>query len=95
MFSTDIAPQSIVTTAEKAYHMGLIHEIYPEDGFLDHVYAFCRHLISLPAEALGLAKLAVDMHTDVKDRGVARHIDRLAVYSTFGEWNARTARFKK
>lgn len=90
-----IAMAGMRVPAEKAYHMGLIHEIYPEDGFLDHVYAFCRHLISLPAEALGLAKLAVDMYTDINDRGVARHIDRLAVYSTIGEWNARTAKFKK
>lgn len=90
-----LAMAGMRVNAERAMQMGFIHEIYPEDGFMDHVYAFCRHLISLPAEALGLAKLAVDIYADVHDRTVQRHIDRIAVYSTMDEWNKRTARFKK
>ena len=90
-----LAMAGMRVNADDARMMGLIHQVYPEEGFLDQVYAFCRHLISLPAEAVGLAKLVVDMANDVSDRTVQRHVDRITVYSTMDEWNKRTARFKK
>jgi hypothetical protein len=63
---------------------------------MDQVYAFCRELITVPAEVLGLAKLAVDIYTDVPDRTVQRHIDRIIVTGTMDspEFRARTARFQ-
>jgi enoyl-CoA hydratase len=63
--------------ADTARMIGLVHEIYPEDEFLDRVYAFCRDIIALPAEAVGLAKLSVDLVTP-QNREHARHIERLA-----------------
>lgn len=84
-------------TAERAQMIGLVHEIYPADELMDRVYAFCRHLISLPQEAVGLAKLAVDLAADVADRGAQRNLDRLANTTLVGseENLRRTARFKK
>jgi enoyl-CoA hydratase/carnithine racemase len=81
--------------AEQAKAIGLVHEIYPAETFLDDVYAFCRHLISIPTEPLGLAKLAVDIYADVHDRTVQRHIDRLAVFSTWPEFEKSMQRFTK
>jgi enoyl-CoA hydratase len=66
-------------SAAQAKQIGLVHDVFPAETFLDQVYAFCRELIAIPAEALGVAKLAVDMYADVSDRTVQRHIDRLLV----------------
>ncbi|MDB5445945.1 MAG: enoyl-CoA hydratase/isomerase family protein [Phenylobacterium sp.] len=84
-------------TAERALMMGLVHEVYPPDELMERVYAFCDHLISLPQEAVGMAKLAVDLAADVADRSAQRHIDRIVNTSLVGspEHNRRTARFKK
>ena len=79
--------------AEQAKTIGLVHDVFATETFLDDVYAFCRHLMSIQAEALGLAKLTVDMYADVQDRTVQRHIDRLAVWSTFGEFEKSMKRF--
>jgi enoyl-CoA hydratase len=81
--------------AEQAKHIGLVHDVFPAESFLDDVYAFCRHLMTIQAEALGLAKLVVDMAADVQDRTVQRHIDRLAVFSTFPEFEKSMKRFQK
>ena len=81
--------------ADQAKAIGLVQDVFPAESFLDDVYAFCRHLMSIQAEALGLAKLTVDMYTDVQDRTVQRHIDRLAVWSTFGEFEKSMKRFSK
>jgi enoyl-CoA hydratase len=80
--------------AEQAKTIGLVHDIYPEETFMDDVYAFCRHLISIPTEALGLAKLTIDIYTDVQDRTVQRHIDRLAVTTSIAEFEKNAERFK-
>jgi heterodisulfide reductase subunit A-like polyferredoxin len=68
--------------------------VFPAETFLDDVYAFCRHLMTIPTEALGLAKLTVDIAADVQDRTVQRHVDRLVVTTTFEEFQRRaTERF--
>jgi enoyl-CoA hydratase/carnithine racemase len=81
--------------AEQAKQIGLVHDVFPAETFLDDVYAFCRYLMTIPTEALGLAKLTVDIAADVHDRTVQRHIDRLAVTTTMPEFEKRTARFAK
>jgi enoyl-CoA hydratase len=80
--------------AQRALAIGLVHDVFPAETFLDDVYAFCRKLMEINPEALGLAKLAVDMHADVQDRTVQRHIDRLAVTLTFEEFEKSMQRFK-
>jgi hypothetical protein len=60
------------------------------------VYSFCRELSSIPAEVLGLSKLALDIYADVRDRTVQRHVDRLIVTTVMDspEFQARTERFR-
>lgn len=57
--------------------MGLVHAVHPVDLFDEEVGRFARKLAGLPAEAVGLAKLAVDTAASV-DRGTARDFDRVA-----------------
>jgi enoyl-CoA hydratase len=84
-------------SAAQAKQIGLVHDVFPADTFLDEVYAFCRDLITIPAEALGVAKLAVDMYADVSDRTVQRHIDRLIVSGMLNspDYLSRMARFTR
>jgi len=63
--------------AQTARMIGLVHEIYPADEFLDRVEEFALELIALPEEQLGLAKLTVDAVT-AEDREKGRHFERLA-----------------
>lgn len=84
-------------SAEKALAIGLVHDVFDEEELLDRVYAFCRELMKIPAETLGIAKLAVDLAADITDRNAQRHIDRLAntTLISSGEFAKRTARFRK
>jgi enoyl-CoA hydratase/carnithine racemase len=63
--------------AQRALMMGLVHDVYPADGFHERVHEFAVGLTALPMEALGLAKLAVDMCANV-DPATARHVERVA-----------------
>jgi enoyl-CoA hydratase len=84
-------------SAEEALRIGLVHRIMEEDRLLDEVYAFCRQLIAIRAEALGLAKIVVDIAADVHDRTVQRHVDRIAnsqLSNGSPEILERTARFR-
>jgi enoyl-CoA hydratase/carnithine racemase len=81
--------------AEQARQIGLVHDVFPAETFMDDVYAFCRDLTKIPAEVLGVAKLAVDMYADIHDRTAQRHIDRLLVtgLTTSPEFLERSAKF--
>jgi enoyl-CoA hydratase/carnithine racemase len=83
-------------TAEQALRIGLVHDVFQAGTFMDDVYAFCRQLTTVPADVLGVAKLAVDMYADVHDRTVQRHVDRLIITGIMDspEWTSRTARFR-
>jgi enoyl-CoA hydratase len=63
--------------AAQALDIGLVHEVFPDEGFHSAVHDRVREIVALPAEALGAAKLAVDMVAEV-DRRTARDIERLA-----------------
>jgi enoyl-CoA hydratase len=52
-------------------------------------------MTTIQPEVLGIAKLVIDMYTDVQDRTVQRHIDRLAVTLTYEEFAKGAQRFKK
>jgi enoyl-CoA hydratase/carnithine racemase len=82
--------------ASKAFEIGLVHDVFAADTFMEQVYAFCRELTTIPAEVLGVAKLAVDIYADVHDRNVQRHIDRLIVtgIKDSPDFVARTERFR-
>jgi enoyl-CoA hydratase len=84
-------------SAAQARQIGLVHDVFPAETFLDDVCAFCRNLITIPAETLGVAKLAVDMYADIADRTAQRHIDRLIVSGMLNspDYLSRMARFTR
>src|SRR5688500_17091225 len=63
--------------AELALTMGFVHAVFPAAEFTERVQLFARRLAGLPREALGLAKVAIDVAASV-DRRTAREFDRLA-----------------
>ena len=63
--------------ARQALAIGLVHAVYPAEEFGERVQAFARKLASMPREALGVAKIAIDT-ADTFDRATARVFDRFA-----------------
>ncbi|HVW45317.1 MAG TPA: enoyl-CoA hydratase/isomerase family protein [Amycolatopsis sp.] len=61
--------------AQQAVSMGLVHEVFPVEGFHEQVHQRVREIIELPPQALGAAKVAVDMVAQVDD-GTARRVER-------------------
>jgi enoyl-CoA hydratase/carnithine racemase len=72
-----IAMAAETVSAEDAVRMGFVHRVFADDGFDEAVLEWCGKLIANSAEALGLAKLAIDAAVD-SDRRTARNFDRLA-----------------
>jgi enoyl-CoA hydratase/carnithine racemase len=72
-----IAMAGRTVDAERALAIGLVHDVLPVEGFHEAVAALVADVIRLPAEALGLEKLAIDMAADV-DRATGRNLERLA-----------------
>jgi enoyl-CoA hydratase len=64
-------------TADEALAMGFLHRVIPAANFPADALAFAKKLATLPGDAMGVAKLAVDAAADV-DRITARNVDRLA-----------------
>lgn len=81
--------------ADRALMMGLVHDVYPSSDFHDRVHEFARKLVALPREALGVAKLAIDICANT-DPATARNVERLANTAlVFGdEYQRRLATFK-
>ncbi|PHQ63804.1 MAG: enoyl-CoA hydratase [Sphingobium sp.] len=63
--------------ADRAYVMGLVHEVFPDESFEEEVMAFCRHLAAQNGEQMGTAKLAIELARDV-NLAQARNVERLA-----------------
>ena len=63
--------------ADRAYVMGLVHEVFPDATFEEEVMKFCRHLAAQHAEQMGTAKIAIEL---ARDLGLdqARHVERMA-----------------
>jgi len=64
-------------TAEQALSMGLVHAVYPDESFEHETHAFCARLAKRPYEVLGLAKLSIELATDL-DRAQARNVERIS-----------------
>jgi enoyl-CoA hydratase/carnithine racemase len=71
-----IAMAGETVTAQQAVAMGLVHAAYPPDEFAEAVRRFADRLAGLPREAMGMAKMAIDVAADV-DRRTARDFDRV------------------
>ncbi|MCU1646115.1 MAG: acyl-CoA hydratase [Nocardia sp.] len=82
--------------AQRALMIGLVHDVYPADEFHDRVHEFAVGLTRLPREALGLAKIAINMCANT-DPATARDVERLTnnvlVYGQ--EYKQRVAAFKE
>lgn len=63
--------------ADRAYTMGLVHEVFPNESFEDDVMAFCTHLAAQHGEQMGTAKLTIELAYEV-GRDQARHVERMA-----------------
>lgn len=63
--------------AQRALRVGLVHEVYPEQEFESRCFGFAQHLVSLPAEVLGAAKVAIDLTVEL-GKSAARDVERLA-----------------
>jgi enoyl-CoA hydratase len=62
--------------APTARMMGLVHDIYPAEGFHQRVHELAVSFAQLPGEAVGVAKVTVDACVDLP-RDSARHMERL------------------
>jgi enoyl-CoA hydratase/carnithine racemase len=62
--------------AERALMIGLVHEVWPDEGFDERVLEFCRTLAAQPPEMTAMAKLTIDLAADVTAER-ARKIERL------------------
>jgi enoyl-CoA hydratase/carnithine racemase len=75
--------------AARALTIGLVHEVWPVDELHDRVEAFANQLAGLPREAVGVAKLAVDLCANT-DPASARHVEQLAnAVLAFGDEHKR------
>ena len=64
-------------SADMAYTMGLVHQVYPDETFEQEVMDFCRHLARQNGEQMGAAKVAIELCSEV-GRDSGRHIERMA-----------------
>jgi len=63
--------------ADRAYVMGLVHDVFPDETFEQDVIDFCRHLADQNGEQMGTAKIAIELAYEV-GRDQARNVERLA-----------------
>ena len=82
--------------AHLARQIGFVHEVYADDEFAERARQFCRDLVALPGEAIGLAKIAIEAAASMTDRAAARDVDRIAnsLLLTTDEHAEALARFR-
>ena len=68
---------NFVADARKAEIMGLVHEVFPDEGFQERALEFCRHICKNDGEQMGVAKLAIELCAEL-GRDQARHVERMA-----------------
>lgn len=68
---------NLPANADRAYTMGLVHEVFPDESFEEDVMAFCRHIARQHGEQMGTAKIAIEMAWEL-GRDQARHVERMA-----------------
>lgn len=64
-------------TAQQALTMGVVHQVWEDAAFAAGTRAFCEKLATRPYELLGLAKLSIELATDL-DRAQARNVERIS-----------------
>jgi enoyl-CoA hydratase len=64
-------------TADQALSMGIVHAVFPDEALEQQAQSFCTRLAAKPYEVLGLAKLSIELVTDL-DRAQARNVERIS-----------------
>lgn len=64
-------------TAAQALTMGLVHEILPDETFVEDALDFCRHVAQNDGEMMGAAKIAIDLCADL-GAAQAAAVERMA-----------------
>jgi enoyl-CoA hydratase len=64
-------------SADMAFTMGLVHQVYEDDVFEAEVMDFCRHLARQNGEQMGAAKVAIELSFEL-GRENGRHVERMA-----------------
>ena len=62
--------------ADEALRIGLVNRVYPEGKALDGALEFARHLLTLAPQAMGMAKMVINMCQNV-DTESGRMLERL------------------
>jgi enoyl-CoA hydratase len=70
-------------SAEQALQSGLVHALIEQRQLIEYARDFCRQLARRPYEYLGLAKLSIELATDL-DRAQGRNVERIANSMLFG-----------
>jgi enoyl-CoA hydratase/carnithine racemase len=63
--------------ADRAFMIGLVQEVFPDESFEKDVMEFCLHLARQNGEQMGAAKIAIEMARDV-GLAQARNVERMA-----------------
>ena len=63
-------------SADMAFTMGLVHQVYPDESFEAEVMDFCRHLAKQNGEQMGAAKVAIELCFEL-GRDAGRHVERM------------------
>ncbi|HEX7856369.1 MAG TPA: enoyl-CoA hydratase/isomerase family protein [Sphingobium sp.] len=64
-------------SAEMAFTMGLVHQVFPDEGFEEEVMDFCKHLAKQNGEQMGAAKVAIELCAELGPN-MGRHVERMA-----------------
>ncbi len=64
-------------SAPQALSIGLVHAVYTQEEFEERVWQFCQRLVQQPYELLGLAKLTIELATDL-GRAQGRDVERIS-----------------
>lgn len=63
-------------SAKEALAMGLVHRLFPAATLAQEARDFCLRLAGKSYEAIGMAKLAIELAADL-DRALARNVERI------------------
>ncbi len=58
-----LAEQNV--SAQRALTMGLVHDVYPDEEFVERVDEFAQHMAERPPEAFAMGKMAIEMCADL------------------------------
>ncbi|MEO5587511.1 MAG: enoyl-CoA hydratase/isomerase family protein [Novosphingobium sp.] len=64
-------------SAEMAYTMGLVHQVFPDETLEQEAMDFCRHLAKQNPEQMGAAKIAIELASELGPE-MGRHVERMA-----------------